>query len=171
MKCLKRLFSNNVQRKRVNEEFGKFFLSLGSFGDPDCISDRAIMDPNIWWAIYGASTPLLQQLAMRLLGQPSSSSYCERNWSTYSFIHSMRRNKIQPQRAEDLVYVHNNLRLLSRRSPYYVEQATKMWDISPDTLVSVENTCMFKVASLSLDEPELEVMLMEELNDEGDLDN
>ncbi|PKA53085.1 hypothetical protein AXF42_Ash018993 [Apostasia shenzhenica] len=128
-----------------------------------------MMDPNIWWATYGASTPLFQQLAIKLLGQHSSSSCCKRNWSTYSFIHSMRRNNILPQHAKDLVFVHNNLRLLSRRSPQYMERATKMWDVSPDALVSVEDTCMFEVASLSLDEPELEVMLVDEVDDEGDL--
>ncbi|PKA54329.1 hypothetical protein AXF42_Ash000162 [Apostasia shenzhenica] len=83
----------------------------------------------------------------------------------------MTRNKIQPQCAKDLVYVHNNLRLLSKKSPHYVEQATKMWDVSSDTLVSVEDTYTFEVTSLSLDELELEKILMEKLNVEGDFDN
>ena len=36
-------------------------------------------------------------------------------------------------RAEDLVYVHSNLRLLSRRNVEYVNTATKMWDITGDS--------------------------------------
>ena len=36
-------------------------------------------------------------------------------------------------RAEDLVYVHSNLRLLSRRNEEYVNTATKMWDIAGDS--------------------------------------
>ncbi|KAL8487912.1 hypothetical protein ACS0TY_024270 [Phlomoides rotata] len=45
--------------------------------------------------------------------------YCERNWSTYSFIQPTKRNQITLECVEDLVYVHNNLRLLSRKAPQY----------------------------------------------------
>ncbi|GFZ02118.1 hypothetical protein Acr_15g0007270 [Actinidia rufa] len=41
-----------------------------------------------------------------------------------------------PQRAEDLVFVHSNLRLLSRRSPQYCSGETKMWDIAGDQFVA-----------------------------------
>ena len=33
-------------------------------------------------------------------------------------------------RAEDLVYVHSNLQLLSRHNEEYVNTATKIWDIA-----------------------------------------
>ena len=36
-------------------------------------------------------------------------------------------------RAEDLVFVHSNLHLLSRRNEEYVNVATKMWDIAGDS--------------------------------------
>ena len=51
------------------------------------------MEVKCWWAIHGASAPMLQKIAFKLLGQPSSSSYSERNWSTYSFIHSMKMSQ------------------------------------------------------------------------------
>ncbi|KAL3027196.1 hypothetical protein AAZX31_03G036600, partial [Glycine max] len=59
-----------------------------------------------------------------------SSSCCERNWSTYSFIHSLKRNKMDLKRAEDLVFVHSNL-----------------------------SVGVLEMADLSLDEPDLEAML------------
>ena len=40
-----------------------------------------------------------------------------------------------PQRAKDLVFIHNNLRLLSRNSPQYKQGETKMWDIAGDEFV------------------------------------
>jgi hypothetical protein len=40
------------------------------------------------------------------------SSY-ERNWSSYSFMHNKSRNRLQPKRAEDLVYVYTNSRLMA----------------------------------------------------------
>ncbi|GFY87983.1 hypothetical protein Acr_05g0016220 [Actinidia rufa] len=72
-----------------------------------------------------------------------------------------------PQRAEDLVFVHRNLRLLSRRSPQYCSGETKMWDIAGDQFGSLEDVGMLEVANLSLDEPELEVVVF---TDDGDVE-
>ncbi|GJX32464.1 60S ribosomal protein L17-2-like protein [Tanacetum coccineum] len=93
------------------------------------------MEPKSWWVNFGAQTPFLQTLAFRLLGQPSSSSCAERNWSTYAFIHSLRRNKLTTSRAQDLVYIHNNLRLLSRNP----NDDVKMWDVGGDAFDSMED--------------------------------
>ncbi|PRQ39064.1 putative HAT dimerization domain, ribonuclease H-like domain-containing protein [Rosa chinensis] len=108
-----------------------------------------------------------------LLGQPCSSSCCERNWSTYNFIHSVRRNKITPQRAEDLVFVHTNLRLLARRSPSYNESATQMWDVGGDEFDSLEesNVGRLEIANLSLDEPQLEGVLFNVDDEDEDLED
>ena len=121
------------------------------------------MSPVKWWVVHGTSAPMLQSIALKLLGQPCSFSCCERNWSTYNFTHSMKRNKLKPQRVEDLVFVHNNLRLLSRRSPSYNEGESKMWDVGGDDFDSmdIENVGLLKIANLSLDEPELEAILFD----------
>ncbi|KAL7162516.1 hypothetical protein ACSBR2_042915 [Camellia fascicularis] len=86
---------------------------------------RMYEEPISWWANHGASTPLLQGLAFKLLSQPASSSYCERNWSTYGPIHSIKRNKLASSRAEDLVFVHCNIRMLSRKKKEYKEGPSK----------------------------------------------
>ena len=85
--CFKRLFPNEDYRIRVNNEYAIFSLKSRSFGDPDCISSMYDTNSKNWWACFGSHIPLLQRLAFRMLGQPTSSSCCERNWSTYSFIH------------------------------------------------------------------------------------
>ncbi|PKU62640.1 hypothetical protein MA16_Dca016588 [Dendrobium catenatum] len=125
------------------------------------------MDPKLVWLIHGASAPLLQTIAIKLLGQVSSSSCCERNWSTYSFIQSMKRNKITPQRAEDLVYVHTNLRLLSRKTSLYMTGDNKMWDVAGDGFECLDDMGLLEVANLSLDEPELEAMIFNDDDIEG----
>ncbi|CAL5418993.1 unnamed protein product [Camellia sinensis] len=102
-----------------------------------------------------------------LLVQPASSSCCERNWSTYSFIHSVRRNKMVPQRAEDLVFIHSNLRLLSRRSSQYLQGETKMWDIAGDNFDSLDDIGMLGIANLSLDEPAMEAILFTDEGEDG----
>ena len=57
----------------------------------------------------------------------------EKCWSTYNFIHNIKRNSLNVEHVESLVYVHYNLRLLS----HYCE-ATKndrtfsIWDNNPE---------------------------------------
>ncbi|XLS65740.1 hypothetical protein HN51_025714, partial [Arachis hypogaea] len=81
----------------------------------------------------------------------------ERRKSTYSFIHSLKRNKLKPKRAENVVFVHTNLRLLSRKTPQYNKGETMMWDIAGDAFSPIdEENGVLEVAHLSLDEPELE---------------
>ena len=132
------------------------------------VCDPYEMDPKSWWVTYGACAPLLQTLAFKLLVQPSLSSCAERNWSTYSFVHLVRRNKMTPKCAEDLVFIHSNLRLLSRRTLQYMKGETKMWDIARDAFDSFEDVGELEIAQLSLDEAELEAMLFREDGDGGD---
>ncbi|XP_016178428.1 uncharacterized protein LOC107620835 [Arachis ipaensis] len=90
VKCLKRYFPNEEERRKVNIEFASFSDGRGVFDDYDSLNDRGIVDAKSWWLIHGSKAKFLQPIALRLLGQPSSSSCCERNWSTYSFIHSLK---------------------------------------------------------------------------------
>ncbi|XP_077239733.1 uncharacterized protein LOC143880640 [Tasmannia lanceolata] len=159
IKCFKRYFTNSEDRTRANVEFAKFSMKSGLFNDVDSINERFTIKPHEWWAIHGTCAPMLQSIALKILMQPSSSSCAERNWSTYSFMHSLKRNKITPQRAQGLVFVHSNLRLLSRQTPQYKQGETKMWDIGGDTFDSCEDVGVLEVASLSLDEPELESII------------
>ncbi|KAG5532188.1 hypothetical protein RHGRI_026721 [Rhododendron griersonianum] len=167
MKCMKKYFPNSVDRSKVNLEFANFSSKAGEFADSDSIHDRYAMDPKSWWVTYGASAPLLQSIALKLLVQPSSSS-CKRNWSTYSFVHSAKRNKMTPKRAEDLVFIHSNLRLLSRRTRQYMEGQTKMWDIAGDAFDTFGDVGELEIAQLSLDEPELEAVVFMDDGDESD---
>jgi len=122
-------FDNLDVRREVNIEFANFSNGREDFDVVDSLGDRDKMDAKIWWIVHGAHAPILQKITLKLLGQPCFSSYCERNWSTYSFIRSLKRNKVTPKRAEDLIYVHSNICLLSRNSSKYKEEETKLWDI------------------------------------------
>jgi len=101
-----RYFDDLDVRRQVNIEFANFsnegeeFSNEGEeFHNVDSLRDRGKMDVKIWWTVHGARAPILQKIALKLLAQPCSSSCCERNWSTYSFIHSLKRNKMTPKRA------------------------------------------------------------------------
>ncbi|CAD6267137.1 unnamed protein product [Miscanthus lutarioriparius] len=82
----------------------------------------------------------------------------KRNWSTYSFVYSVKRNALTPERAEDLVFVHSNLRHLSRRIDAYKTGETKMWDVGGDSFDSLGGVGILEVADLSLDEPKLQAV-------------
>ena len=72
-----------------------------------------------------------------------------------------------PARAEDLVYVHSNLRLLSRRNEEYVHIATKMWDIAGDSWNESDihgGARILENVVLTLDELELEAMVIGNAN-------
>ena len=91
-----RYFSNEVERRRANEEYVIFFACLEDFSSSDSINDMWYMSPIKWWVVHGTSAPMLQFIALKLLGQPCLFSCRERNWSTYNFIHFMKRNKLTP---------------------------------------------------------------------------
>jgi Protein of unknown function (DUF 659)/hAT family C-terminal dimerisation region len=69
--------------------------------------------PYAWWDFEGACGKFLAPIAKRILAQTLSSSSCERNWSSYSFVHNKIRNRLLPGRANDLVYVYTNSKLLA----------------------------------------------------------
>lgn len=155
LRCFRKFFPDPADLKRIKDEYTMFSTCTGDYNDYDSIFDRWILDPLNWWVTHGQPTPMLQHLAIKLVNQPASSSCCERNWSTYNFIHSVKRNQLTPERAEDLVFVHNNLRLLSRRTQAYKTGATRMWDVGGDGHESLTGVGILEIANLSLDEPDL----------------
>jgi hypothetical protein len=126
--CFKKFFRTPQEFAEVKEEYAKFSSCSDEFNDHDSIDARWTSSAQSWWSNYGQDAPLLMNLAMKLLNQPASSSCCERNWSTYSFIHSVKRNALTPTRAEDLVFVHSNMRHLSRRTEACKKGETRMWE-------------------------------------------
>ncbi|KAL0384654.1 UNVERIFIED_CONTAM: hypothetical protein Sradi_2859700 [Sesamum radiatum] len=98
-------------KSKLLHEIRLFRDRLESFGQELALETSKNTQPDEWWKLFGASAPNLQQLAIRILGQTSSSSGCERNWSVFERIHTKKRNRLEHQRLNDLVYVHYNLKL------------------------------------------------------------
>jgi hypothetical protein len=80
--------------------------------------------------MYSSSTT--HKLAVRVFSQVVNTSSKERCWSTYSFIHRVKRNNMNVDRVESLVYVHYNLRLLSHYCEATKNDRTYVnWDNNP----------------------------------------
>ena len=78
----------------------------------------------LWWDANGGSCPELQYVARLVLAHPASASICERINSEFAFIKDRRRNKLQHEKANKLVAIFHNLRLLARMNkPNCVEPA------------------------------------------------
>jgi hypothetical protein len=85
--------------------------------------------------MYHSSTTYLHKLVVKVLSQVVNTSSAKRCWSTCSFIHSVKKNNLNDDQAESLVYVHYNLRLLSHYcdatgNDYSKRSAT--WDNNPE---------------------------------------
>jgi hypothetical protein len=91
--------------------------------------------------MFSYSTPALQKLAMRLISQCASATGCERNWSTFAFIHTKVRNCLTYEKLHKLIYVNYNLRIqnsIDECSPYHDEDDpfNRLMEL---TLVDVSN--------------------------------
>jgi hypothetical protein len=85
--------------------------------------------------MFGSQTLTLQRIAMKLLSQCASSSGCERNWSSFGFIHTKLHNKLGHNKLHKLVFVNYNLRLRIQRAGSTVEPSdfdpvSRMMDLS-----------------------------------------
>jgi hypothetical protein len=90
-------------------------------------------------------------------------SCCERNWSTYGNLYSLKKSKLEQSKAKTMVYVHSNLRLIYRQREEWVKGKTKMWDVFPDDM-GLDNSVELALANLDLNDPVLESVTF----DDGD---
>lgn len=108
-----RLLPGNDGKEAYQQRI-RFSNREGDFGDPWHIDAIKRVSAPVWWKEYGSEVVELQHIATRVLAVAASSGSCERNWSAFDFIHTKRRNRLNPSRANDLVYVFCNLKLIHR---------------------------------------------------------
>ncbi|MQL68366.1 hypothetical protein Taro_000620, partial [Colocasia esculenta] len=95
-------------------EVERYKMKVGIYGGYDITYAAQRLSPAEWWIQVNyqqAETNPLAYVAVRVLSQTTSSSPCERNWSTFSLIHIKIRNRLGVDRLEKLVYCHYNMRL------------------------------------------------------------
>ncbi|XP_010436496.1 PREDICTED: uncharacterized protein LOC104720259 [Camelina sativa] len=116
MSGLMNLFEKQTENSKTKlfQELKMYREREGSFSRPMALSCSKTSQPDEWWRYFGFDAPNLQKLAIRILSQTASSSGCERNWSVFERIHTKKRNRLEHQRLNDLVFVHYNLRLQHR---------------------------------------------------------
>jgi hypothetical protein len=110
--------------EKVNAQLTLYRTKKGTFSRAWVMASAEQMPAYLWWDANGASCPELQCVARLVLAQPASASICERINSEFAFIKDRRRNRLQHDKANKLVAIFHNLRLLARMNkPNYMEPA------------------------------------------------
>ncbi|KAL4321802.1 hypothetical protein AHAS_Ahas14G0146900 [Arachis hypogaea] len=170
---------------KLTSEKRIFKNAEGDFGRQSAIRERSTVMPDQWWESYGCGAPNLQKLAIRVLSQTCSSSGCEGNWSIFEHIHSKKRNRLEHQKLNDLVYVHYNLRLQQRnrmrKQSYdpicldaFEDHSEWIMEDSPPFLTPEEVDALRNdLANMSLQSPldDLDELNLEEDRDDGEANN
>ncbi|KAK7245525.1 hypothetical protein RIF29_40371 [Crotalaria pallida] len=149
LEAFEKIAENEKERKLLREQFATFHTKKGIYSMQSAQVDVVTMDAIDWWSTYGSETP---ELAKKVLSQPISSSSAERAWSTYFYIHNVKRNKLNCARADKLVFIHSNIRLLSRFSDAYKNGPFKKWDINPNDTSLEESSTRIEMLRWELDD-------------------
>nr|XP_028956498.1 uncharacterized protein LOC103441098 [Malus domestica] len=119
--CVEKFFPDNyeVQNQVINVEMHKYRVKEGGFGrhlaELGCAENDENYNPVAWWYNYGNGVPNLQRMAIKILSLTTSSSGCERNWSSFEGIHTKKRNRLDTTRLNNLVYVQFNARIMNKK--------------------------------------------------------
>ena len=88
---IKKLFSKD-ERVEAMMQFSAYRRGIGDFSKSKKLRWEAAekMTPLQWWGEFGNGAPLMKRLATRIFSQVTTSSACERNWSSFDFLWSIR---------------------------------------------------------------------------------
>ena len=119
MRVFQRASDTTEESQTVKAKFNLYFHTMSSYYEEHVWSPMEVKEKaHVWWFTSGNIGKLLPYIAQRILAQVVSLSSCERNWSSYSFVHSKARNRLYSSHAEDLVYVYTNLRVPNQNVPF-----------------------------------------------------
>ena len=108
--------------RKCSEQLHHYRNRKGIFASEWVFDAAETMPAHAWWDQYGSGVPELQAFARLLLAQPSSASICERINSEFAFVKDPRRNRLKHTKANKLVALFHNLRLMYRmKKPNYTE--------------------------------------------------
>lgn len=114
---------------KVNSQLAIYKNKKGIFSRSWVIESAESMPAYLWWDNNAASTPELQTVARLVLAQPSSASVIERINSEFGFVKDRRRNRLSHSKADKLVSLFHNLRLMKRVANIAYTEPTVGWDV------------------------------------------
>ncbi|RZC76074.1 hypothetical protein C5167_001150 [Papaver somniferum] len=114
MDSINMLYPDEVKQDKIIDQLVVYRSAEGMMGDPAAVRKRETTSPSEWWVTWGSEVPELQEFARKVLGLTCSASPYETNWSAFNSLHSKKRNKLEHQKLNDLVFVTYNTKLRTR---------------------------------------------------------
>ncbi|XP_043722633.1 uncharacterized protein LOC122669827 isoform X2 [Telopea speciosissima] len=114
--CIETLEPNLTAQDMITRQVTFYEDAVGDFSRPVALRGRESLSPATWWSLYAADCPDLQRFAVRILSQTCSGTRGGRKWWISEHIHSKKKNRLEQERFNDLVFVHYNLHLQERQS-------------------------------------------------------
>ncbi|CAG8727259.1 10252_t:CDS:2 [Dentiscutata erythropus] len=102
------IFTTFTNQKFEQEKSVELFIEIIKFQNKSFPYNN-----NIIWESATILNPdsSLKQLAIKVLKIPTSSAAAEQNFSTFGFIHSKLRNRLNNNQVKKLVYIYENLQI------------------------------------------------------------
>jgi len=133
----------NVNEVAVLADLASYRAKTGLWSKPFIWKASLSVPPLTWWNGMCASRPLAI-IARKILSLPATSAACERSFSTYANIHTAKRNRLTTSRAGKLVYISQNLKLLTPNSKSNTDTSHGHGDrddvVAPDSVTSAALT-------------------------------
>ena len=104
--------TNDERKKQMAEEYTAFRVEALNEKQQESFRFKLIGKSKTilqWWLADGTDWPLLQNLALRVFSLAASSAASERNFSTFGFVHSKLRNRLDQEKVRKLVYIKTNM--------------------------------------------------------------
>ncbi|KAE8724040.1 HAT transposon superfamily isoform 2 [Hibiscus syriacus] len=127
-KVLEKLLPTPELRLDITNQIFTFTRAKGMFACNLAMEARDTVSPWLWWEQFGDSAPVLQRVAVRILSQVCSTFTFERHWSTFQQIHTEKRNKIDKETLNDVVYINYNLKLARQMKTMSMESDPIQFD-------------------------------------------
>lgn len=96
----------------MTKDLVNYKTNSGVFGEEHVQNSIATVSALEWGRVICENTEL-SKIAIEILAVPPTSAATERSFSTYSWVHSAKRNRLLTERAGMLTYITQNLRIFS----------------------------------------------------------
>ncbi|XP_028116120.1 uncharacterized protein LOC114313889 [Camellia sinensis] len=94
LQSIEKIVVDQNKASLIRHQINDFVSNKVVFAQPSAVKDRAIMITLSWWHMYGGAAPELFSLSVKVLSQSVNTSCAKKCWSTYSYIHNLKKNKL-----------------------------------------------------------------------------
>ena len=101
----------------------QFLMRSGEFSDDQIWTKESLSLGGInWFQAFCYEDTVLRDIGLPVHSTPTMAFAAKRNWRVFGFIRSKSRNRLYGHKVERLVYIYQNMRLLSEtRDPAFEE--------------------------------------------------